>query len=119
MACTPGSWNIDPNRPAAGCDRITVSGAFFGSPDSKDKGSTSIDFYAWHLIGAAVQEFSVDLASITGSDSGGSKAKRAAFANNFAQRSEFTTAYGPRLTQLVNALMTAVWAELQLTSIRR
>lgn len=31
-------FNTDPNSPSAGCDRILVSGSFFGSPEFKDKG---------------------------------------------------------------------------------
>src|SRR5207253_503025 len=30
--------NLDPNSPSAGCDRLNVSGQFFGSPEFKFKG---------------------------------------------------------------------------------
>src|SRR5213075_185143 len=45
LAGCADQFNTNPAGPAAGCDRITVSGAFFGSPEFKDKGIYVIDFY--------------------------------------------------------------------------
>src|SRR6185295_18823926 len=80
-------FNTNPNSPAAGCDRLTVSGAFFGSPEVKDKGLFVIDFYrvAFKRLPTYV-EFSQDLASVTGATAQETFARRAAFANNFGQR---------------------------------
>ena len=88
-------FNTDPASPSAGCDRLTVSGAFFGSPEFKDKGIYVIDFYrvALNRLPQYV-EFSIDLASITGTTAAEAEAKRAAFANNFVARTEFVNAYG-------------------------
>ncbi len=92
-------FNTDPNSPSAGCDRITVSGAFFGSPEFKNKGIYVIDFYrvAFNRL-PTYAEFAQDLASITGVTAAEANAKRAAFANSFVLRSEFVNgppnAYG-------------------------
>lgn len=101
------SNNTDANSPAANCDRITVSGSFFGSPEFRDKGIYLIDFYRTALNRLPTYaEFSVDLASITASTAGEANAKRAAFAGKFAQRADFTTAYGAMTnTAFVNAVM--------------
>jgi hypothetical protein len=99
--------NVDPNNPSAGCDRITVSGAFFGSPEFRDKGIYIIDFYrvAFNRL-PTYTEFSNDLASITGATALEANAKRASFANSFVQRQEFTNIYGGMSNSgSVNALM--------------
>jgi Calx-beta domain/Concanavalin A-like lectin/glucanases superfamily/Viral BACON domain/FG-GAP-like repeat len=85
-------FNIDPNSPSAGCDRITVSGAFFGSPEFKDKGFYVIDFYRV-AFGRLPQysEFVTDLASLVGTTAQEVFARRASFANNFLQRPEFAS----------------------------
>jgi Calx-beta domain len=86
----PDQFNVDPNSPSAACDRITVSGAFFGSPEFKDKGFYVVDFYRV-AFGRLPQysEFVTDLASLVGTTAQEVFARRAAFANNFAQRPEF------------------------------
>jgi hypothetical protein len=83
-------FNIDPNSPSAACDRITVSGAFFGSPEFKDKGFFVIDFYRV-AFGRLPQysEFVTDLASLVGTTAQEVFARRAAFADSFVQRPEF------------------------------
>ena len=101
-------FNTDPNSPSAGCDRITVSGDFFGSPEFNDKGIYVIDFYrvAFNRL-PTYPEFVFDLASVTGATQTDVFAKRAAYANNFVQRAEFTGHY-PGLaanSDYVNALM--------------
>jgi Calx-beta domain len=85
-------FNVDPNSPSAACDRITVSGAFFGSPEFKDKGFYVIDFYrvAFGRL-PEYSEFVTDLASLVGQTPTEVFARRAAFANNFVQRPEFAS----------------------------
>jgi hypothetical protein len=100
-------FNTNPNSPAAGCDRLTVSGAFFGSPEFKVKGIYVIDFYrvAFNRLPGYI-EFTVDNASVTGATGSETNAKRAAYANNFIARTEFSNIYGAMTnTQFVNALM--------------
>src|SRR5204862_8348000 len=41
----PNVNNTDPNSPSAGCDRLNVSGQFFGSPAFQLKGVYVIVFY--------------------------------------------------------------------------
>jgi hypothetical protein len=103
--CT-NQFNFDPLSPSAACDRITVSGSFFGSPEFKDKGIYVIDFYrvAFDRLPTYL-EFVFDLASITGATAAEVQAKRAAFANNFVLRSEFGTLAGLTNTNYVNTLM--------------
>jgi len=100
-------FNTNPGSASAGCDRITVSGSFFGSPEFKDKGVYLIDFYrvAFNRL-PHYPEFPVDLASITGATAAEANARRAAFAANFVQRPEFTSTYGAMTNSAyVNALM--------------
>ncbi len=113
-------FNSNPNSPAAGCDRLTVSGAFFGSPEFKDKGLFVIDFYrvAFNRLPTYV-EFSQDLASVTGATAQETFARRAALANNFVQRTEFTQLYGALSNaDFVNGLMSGAHGQAyNLTSI--
>ena len=101
-------FNVDPNSSAAGCDRITVSGAFFGSPEFKTKGFYVIDMYrvAFGRL-PSYTEFSIDLASISGATAAEVFAKRAAYATNFIQRGEFQGFYPNSISNsaFVNALM--------------
>ncbi len=112
-------FNTDPNSPSAGCDRITVSGAFFGSPEFKDKGIYVIDFYrvAFNRL-PLYSEFAQDLASVTGATAGETNAKRAAFATNFVLRNEFVngppTAYGAMSN---STYVTTLMGRYSLTSI--
>ena len=101
-------FNIDPANRWAGCDRITVSGAFFGSPEFKDKGIYVIDFYRVALNRLpAYAEFSQDLASVTGASAAETNAKRATFASSFTQRPEFADINGVTSNAtFVNTLMT-------------
>jgi len=100
-------FNTNPNNPAAGCDRITVSSAFFGSPEFKDKGIYLIDFYRVSFNRLPdYPEFSKDLAAVTGTSAVDTLARRAAFAAGFVQRGEFLGFYGGVSdTTFVNNLM--------------
>jgi len=100
-------FNTNPASPAINCDRIFVSGSFFGSPEFKDKGFYIIGMYrvAFNRLPTYV-EFSTDLASISGTTAAEVFAKRAAYATSFVGRTEFTNFYGAMTnTQFVNALM--------------
>ena len=87
-------FNVDPNSPSAACDRITVAGAFFGSPEFLSEGVYTIDFYrvAFNRV-PEFSEFVTDLAAVTGATQAETNAKRATFANNFVLRPEFTAIY--------------------------
>src|SRR5262249_27917290 len=114
-------FNFNPNNPSVGCDRITVSGAFFGSPEFKDKGGYTISFYRVSFNNLPeFSQFAPDLASVASATAAESNAKRAAFANNFAQRPEFKNQYPDAMgnSDYVNALMTGVRGQgYNLTSI--
>lgn len=88
-------FNTDPSSPSAGCDRLTVSGSFFGSPEFLNKGVYTIVFYrvAFNRLPDYL-EFAPDLRLVTGATGAETNAKRAAFANNFVLRTEFVSAYG-------------------------
>ena len=86
--------NVDPNAPAAACDRLTVSAAFFGSPEFRLKGFYVFLFYrvAFDRL-PAYNEIIPDLRAVTGQTATEVFAKRAAFAAAFTQRAEFRNAY--------------------------
>jgi hypothetical protein len=108
--------NVDPNAPAAACDRITVSGAFFGSPEFKDKGVYTIVFYRAALNRLPkYAEFAQDLRAVTGRTGTEAAAKRAAFAVDFAQRTEFTALYPATMTHA--AFVDALLGRYSLTQI--
>ena len=100
-------FNVDPNNPAIGCDRIMASGAFFGSPEFKTKGFYVIDMYRLTLNRLPTYtEFSNDLASLTGTSEQDTFARRAAYANNFVIRPDVANIYGAmNNNQFVDALM--------------
>ena len=100
-------FNFDPANPSAACDRITVSGGFFGSPEFKDKGVYVIDFYRASFNRLPLySEFVSDLASLVGTTAPEVFAKRASFANSFTQRGEFMSIYGSLTnSSYVSALM--------------
>ena len=112
--CT-NQFNTDPASPSAGCDRLTVSGAFFGSPEFKDKGIYVIVFYrvAFNRL-PEYAEFAPDLRSVTGSTAQETSAKRAAFANTLVLRPEFVNAYG---TTTNSAYVTTLMGRYNLNSI--
>jgi hypothetical protein len=89
------------------CDRLTVSAAFFGSPEFQLKGYFVYRFYklAFNRL-PTYAEISFDMAAVTGQTAADVFARKAAFTNGFVQRTEFTTAYnGLNNTQYVEALM--------------
>jgi hypothetical protein len=86
--------NVDPNSPSAGCDRIAVSTAFFGSQEFQLKGLYVFRFYkvAFNRL-PQYTEIVADMRSVTGSTAAAVFAKKAAYASAFVQRAEFTSAY--------------------------
>ncbi len=88
-------FNLDPASPAAGCDRITVSGSFLGSPEFRLKGLYPIVFYrvAFSRLPEYL-EFAQDLYSVTGATPSETFARRASFADSFVLRPEFLSRYG-------------------------
>lgn len=105
--CTD-QFNTNPGSPSGNCDRIFASGSFFGSPEFKDKGFYIIGMYrgAFNRLPTYL-EFSFDLASISGATAAEVFAKRAAYANSFVQKGEFTGIYNPKSNaDYVNHLMT-------------
>jgi len=89
------------------CDRLTVSGAFFGSPEFQLKGYFVYRFYklAFNRL-PAYSELTPDMRAVTGQTPAEVFQKKATFSNAFAQRSEFTSTYGALTnSQYVTSLM--------------
>ena len=92
--------NVDPNAPAAGCDRILVSQSFFGSPEFRLKGYYVFLFYkvAFGSLSTpnylpAYSEIIPDMRAVTGQTSTETFQKRAAFAEAFTVRPAFRNLY--------------------------
>ncbi len=111
----PNVNNTDPDSPAAGCDRLNISGQFFGSPEFQLKGVYVIVFYraAFNRL-PEYAEFAQDLRAVTGATAQETFARRAAFANSFVQRPEFVNVYGALSN---SAYVTTLMGRYQLTSI--
>jgi len=93
------------NNPA--CDRLTVSGAFFGSPEFQLKGYFAYRFYklAFNRL-PLYTEIVVDMRLVTGATQAEVFQKKATFTNNFVLRTEFANLYNAMSnTQYVNTLM--------------
>ncbi len=93
------------NNPA--CDRLTVSGAFFGSPEFQLKGYFVYRFYklAFNRL-PLYTEIVVDMRAVTGATPAEVFQKKATFTNNFVLRTEFVNFYNAQTnTQYVNTLM--------------
>ena len=102
------------NNPA--CDRLTVSGAFFGSPEFSLKGLFAYRFYklAFNRL-PLYSEIVVDMRAVTGATPPETFQKKANFTNNFVLRTEFVNLFNAQTnTQYVNTLM----GRYSLTSIR-
>jgi Calx-beta domain/Domain of unknown function (DUF4214) len=103
-------FNTTSGGQANGCDRITVSGAFFGSPEFKTKGAYVIHSYrvAFNRL-PTYTEFSTDNAAVTGATAADTKSRVSAYANAFVERSQFASIYGAMTNaQYANALMSGV-----------
>lgn len=87
-------FNLDPESPSVGCDRITVSRSFYGSPEFSLKGFYVFNFYrvAFGRL-PAYDEIIKDMSSVTGQTPADTFAQRAAFAASFSGRQEFIESY--------------------------
>ena len=93
------------NNPA--CDRVTVSGAFFGSPEFRIKGNFVFRFYkvAFNRL-PLYTEIVKDMRAVTGQTPQETFDKKATFTNNFVLRAEFTGLYNAMSNATyVNTLM--------------
>ena len=102
------------NNPA--CDRLTVSGAIFGSPEFSLKGLFAYRFYkvAFNRL-PLYSEIVVDMRAVTGATPPETFQKKANFTNNFVLRTEFVNLFNAQTNmQYVNTLM----GRYSLTSIR-
>jgi Tol biopolymer transport system component len=100
--------NVDPNAASAACDRITVSAAFFGSPEFRLKGFYVFNFYQVAFNGQlpAYADIIPDMRAVTGRTSADTFQKRAAFATNFVRRQPFRDLYDAKSnTEYVAALL--------------
>jgi hypothetical protein len=90
----PDQFNVDPNSPSAACDRITVSGSFFGSPEFRDKGLYVIGFYrvAFNRL-PSYWEFVQDRAAVSGQTAQETFAKRAAYTGSGSDRVRVNQSY--------------------------
>ncbi|HUE84318.1 MAG TPA: Calx-beta domain-containing protein [Pyrinomonadaceae bacterium] len=89
------------------CDRLTVSAAFFGSPEFQLKGYFVYRFYklAFNRL-PTYAEISFDMAAVTGQTAAEVFARKAAFTDAFVLRQEFIDAFDAlNNTQYVEALM--------------
>jgi hypothetical protein len=95
LARCANPFNLDPNHPAAACDRIIVSQSFFGSPEFRLKGFYVFAFYrlAFNRL-PQYEEIIADMRRVSGATAGEVYAKRADFAVSFTQRREFRMLYG-------------------------
>ncbi|MGH9945241.1 MAG: DUF4214 domain-containing protein, partial [Pyrinomonadaceae bacterium] len=89
------------------CDRITVSAAFFQSPEFQLKGFFVYRFYKVALERSpAYAEIIPDMISVTGQTTAEVSQKRTVYAVSFAQRPEFNALYGGMSNQqYVDSLM--------------
>jgi hypothetical protein len=93
------------NNPA--CDRLTVSGAFFGSTEFQLKGYFVYRFYklAFNRL-PLYTEIVVDMRAVTGATPAEVFQKKATFTNNFVLRTEFMNTYNAMSnTTYVNTLI--------------
>jgi hypothetical protein len=89
------------------CDRIAVSGAFFGSPEYRTKGFYVFRFYkvAFNRL-PEYREIVADMSFVAGATEAEVYARKAQLASAFVTRQEFTNAYGGLSNaQYVSALL--------------
>ncbi len=91
--------NLDPNSASAGCDRLNVSAAFFGSPEFQLKGYFVYKFYkvSYGRL-PAYDEIVPDMRRVTGATDSEVIARRLAFANAWVERPQFKQAYPDSLS---------------------
>lgn len=90
----PNRFNFDPASPSAACDRITVSMAFFNSPEFREKA-----YLIYRLYRVAFNrrprydEMVRDIRSLTGRNESELAGKRFAYYTNLVMRPEFRARY--------------------------
>ena len=114
----PDVNNLDPNAPSAACDRITVSAAFFGSPEFRLKGFYVFTFYQVAFNGRlpVYADIVSDMRAVTGRTSAETFQKRAAFATNFTQRADFKAAFDAKTDAEYVAALLARYNLTQITT---
>jgi hypothetical protein len=113
-------FNQSAAAPSAGCDRILISSAFFGSQEFELKGRYAFRFYK-AAFGRLPQysEIVSDMRQLTGATGPEVIARRAAFPASFAQRDDFVNAFAAMSNeQFVNTLMNRYGAGLLLINTR-
>ena len=104
----PNAFNTDPSSASAQCDRVTVSSAFFRSPESELKAYFVYRFYRASLGRRPLYtEIAADMARVTGATAAEVTARRAAFATEWLARPEVAARYPATLTPeaFVDALL--------------
>jgi CSLREA domain-containing protein len=90
----PNQFNLDPNSPSALCDRLTVSAAFFGSPEFRMKGLFVFRFYKLSFGRLPLySEIVPDMRRVAGQTPEEVFAKKARFTDAWVQRQEFKALY--------------------------
>ena len=110
--------NLDPNAPSAACDRITVSAAFFGSPEFRLKGFYVFNFYQVAFNGQlpAYADIITDMRSVTGRTGAETFQKRANFATAFTRRQAFRDLYDAKSDADYVAALLARYSLTQITT---
>ncbi len=103
------------NNPS--CDRLTVSGAFFGSPEFQLKGYFVYRFYkvAFNRL-PLYTEIVADMRAVTGQTSSEVFQKKGAFTNAFVLRTEFTNGFGPMTNAAYVAALMSRYSLTQITT---
>ncbi|HEX8071695.1 MAG TPA: PQQ-dependent sugar dehydrogenase [Pyrinomonadaceae bacterium] len=115
----PDVNNTDPNSASAGCDRITVSSAFFGSQEFRLKGFFVFLFYKTAFGRDALPTYDqivADMRAVTGATAAEVFQKRAAFADSFAARYAFRQLYDEKTDAAYVAALLARYGVTQITT---
>jgi hypothetical protein len=113
----PDVNNLDPNSLSARCDRLTVSAAFFGSPEFQLKG-----FYVYRFYKLALNrlpeypEIIEDMSFVAGATPEEVYLRRAQFAANFTRRTDFQTNFGAMSNGDYVALLLSRYLLTQITT---
>jgi hypothetical protein len=113
-------FNQSLTSPSVGCDRLTVSAAFFGSPEFNLKARYAFRFYkvAFGRL-PEYAEIVVDMRQLTGATGQEVIDRRAAFPGAFVQRTDFVAAFGAMSNaDFVNTLMNRYGQNLLLINSR-
>ncbi|MCA1615716.1 MAG: PQQ-dependent sugar dehydrogenase [Acidobacteria bacterium] len=95
----PNVFNTDPHSASAGCDRLTVSGSFFRSPEFYHRGYFVYRYYKATLGRLPTyEEIIPDMARIGGATAQEVETRRAEFVNNWLLRPAAAAAYPATLS---------------------